>query len=126
MQLKERYNKSFRYWQDVNDSGWQGWFNSDVPADLAYPSEIEFLPDVVAEMLETGETYWYHPGWNRDLWDVLAQWTLQNQFIRVRLYAEWLLSTLPADPIDPDLGEQLRQAASGEFTQWLMLYEQSG
>ncbi|MBD1851023.1 hypothetical protein H6F87_13535 [Cyanobacteria bacterium FACHB-502] len=126
MQLKERYDKSFRYWQDMNEGSWQDWFNPNIPDALDYLPETEFLQDVVAEMLEAGETYWYHPGWNRDLWDVLAQWTFQKQLIRVRLYAEWLLSTLPADPIDPDLGNQLRQIASGEFAHLLMMYEQSG
>ncbi|WP_143467568.1 hypothetical protein [Leptolyngbya ohadii] len=123
MQIRERYDKSFLYWQDVNEGGWQDWFNPNLPVELVYGAETELLQDVVAQMLEAGETYWYHPGWNRDLWDVLAQWTQAQQFIRVRLYAQWLLTTLPDDPIDPDLAEQLKQIAKGEFTVLLQFQE---
>ena len=116
MQLKQRYENSFRYWQDKNDQGWQDWFNPDIPGDLAYPAETEFSDDIVSQMLDAGEVLWHHPGWIRDLWSLLQTWTEQNKLIRVRLYAEWLLVTLPSHPNDPQIAYLLTQLATGEFS----------
>lgn len=116
MQLKERYERSFSYWQDKNDGGWQDWFNPDIPDDLVYPAETEFAEDLVSEMLEAGETLWHHPGWIRDLWRLLQTWAEQDKLIRVRLYAQWLIATLPSSPCDPDIKGQLTQIANGEFS----------
>ena len=116
MQLIERYENSFRYWQDKNDGGWQDWFDPNIPGDLAYPAETEFTEDIVCQMLEAGEVLWHHPGWIRDLWARLTQWAEQDKLIRIRLYAQWLLSTLPIQPIDPEVANRLSQIANGEFS----------
>lgn len=115
MALKQRYEASFTYWQDKNDGGWQDWFNPDLPSDLAFPAETEFTSDVIGEMLDAGETYWNHPGWNRDLWSLLEEWAIVGQLIRVRLTATWLLATLPACPIDADMGDRLALLSQGDF-----------
>ncbi len=116
MQLKERYENNFRYWQDKNDAGWQDWFNPDIPGDLAYPAETEFAEDIIAQMLEAGETLWHHPGWMRDLWRLMGEWAEQDKLIRIRLYAQWLLTTIPSQPIDIHIASQLTQLATGNFS----------
>lgn len=115
MELKERYEASFKYWSDVNDGGWQDWFNPSLPADLVFPAETEFTSNVIAEMLESGETYWSHPGWIRDLWAVLKEWAMGGLLIRTRLFAQWLVSTLPEVLIDPDINQRLLLLANGRF-----------
>jgi len=115
MALKQRYEKSFDYWSDINDGGWQDWFNPDISAELAFPAETEFTANVITEMLNQGETHWSHPGWNRDLWALLEEWAIAGNLIRVRLTAQWLLSTLPCNPMDYDMGDRLLLLASGDF-----------
>jgi hypothetical protein len=110
-----RYEASFRYWLDINDGGWQDWFNPDLPADWVFPTETEFRSNVIAEMLEAGETYWSHPSWIRDVWTLLREWSLDGLLIRVRLFAQWLITTLPEMPLDPDLHQRLSLLATGEF-----------
>lgn len=115
MTLRQRYEKSFAYWADINEGGWQDWFNPMLPPELAFPPETEFTANVVVEMLEQGETYWSHPGWNRDLWALLEDWAIAGNLIRARLTAQWLLSTLPANPIDADIGDRLQLLSTGDF-----------
>lgn len=115
MALKQRYEKSFNYWSDINDGGWQDWFNPDIPSDLAFPSETEFTETVITEMLDQSETHWGHPGWNRDLWTLLEEWAIAGNLVRVRLTAQWLLATLSYNPIDCDMGDRLMLLADGDF-----------
>jgi hypothetical protein len=115
MALKQRYQKSFEFWSSVNDGGWQDWFNTDIPSELAFPSETEFTGNIISEMLDQGETHWSHPGWNRDLWALLEEWAIDGQLIRVRLTASWLLRTLPDDPIDGEMRDRLSLLSEGDF-----------
>jgi len=113
--LLTRYEQSSAYWTDHNDAGWQDWFNPDIPGTLAYPSDTEFVVDLIAEMLEVGETYWSRPVWIRDLWSLFVLWADEEKLIRIRLYAEWLLPTLPESPIDVEMAQNIRLLAKGEF-----------
>ena len=71
--------------------------------------------NVITEMMDQGETHWNHPGWNRDLWALLEEWAIAGNLIRVRLTAQWLLSTLPHNPVDYDMGDRLLLLSSGDF-----------
>jgi hypothetical protein len=115
MALKERYEKSFDFFSQANDGGWQDWFNPEIPSELAFPSDTEFPSDVITEMLDQGETYWNHPGWIRDLWTLLEEWGLSGQLVRLRLTADWLLTTIPANPLDGEMRDRLQLLAEGSF-----------
>ncbi len=97
---------------------WQDWFDPDIPDEEAWPwddAEVLALDDIAVKMLEAGETYWSHPGWIRDVWRSLEDWALSGSLIRVRLTAEWLLSTAPQQWLDDEMGDRLRGLVRGEF-----------
>jgi len=110
--LKTRFCEAFEIGMRMEDE-WAQWFDPSLPQTL--PDEYEYSPDVVIAMLDSGETYWSHPGWIQDIWRILDDWANAGKLIRLRLTAQWLLSTLPHDPIDGDLGERLYLLATGQF-----------
>ena len=108
---------SFRYelsYAATTQQDWASWFDSSAPEPEVDEPNFELSVDVARDMLERGETCWQHPGWWRDVQDVLYDWVLSGQLVRARLTAEWLVATL-ANPIDRELVEWLEAIACGDF-----------
>lgn len=113
---KTRYQRCFEYWERIQAGGFKDWFDPAIPSALLEADEQPAIYDLIPEMLEAGETYWSHPGWNQDIWRVLEFWAVDNgNLIRVRLTAQWLLSTLPIEPLDPEVRDRLQLLADGDF-----------
>ena len=94
---QERYAQAFNA---TTGEGWQDWFNPDIP-----PTDQEGVPQQLSvasaeAMLLSGEVYWSHPGWIRDVSDVLYDWAMAGSLIKVQPFADWLLKTLSNDPLD--------------------------
>lgn len=108
---RQAFNAAFEEWAEIEDGGWEDWFDPETP-----PTDLpEYTWDVVLRMIEAGETYWSHPGWIRELWETLSILARDGDLIRVRLTAEWLYSTLPENPLDPDANLRLALLATGHF-----------
>ena len=101
---------------------WELWFDADLDQEAleAVTAHVEALEatgyptDALEAMLEAGEVLWWCPAWVRDLREVFYGWLCHGQEIKARLVADWLLSTLPHDPIDPDTAQYLTLVASGD------------
>ena len=95
------------------------WFEDELPAEQeALLIELADNPDpltLTESMLLDGQTCWSHPGWSRDLRIVFEQWAHEGHLIKVRLVADWLLSTLPSDPLDSGIRAYLVSLSGGDF-----------
>lgn len=100
------------------DENWEDWFNPVIPSEISYPwanDEPVYSPDVAVKMLDDGVTYWTHPGWSKDVWQLLTDWANDGNLIRSRLTAAWLLGTIPDDYPDDELKANLGYLADGQF-----------
>jgi hypothetical protein len=89
------------------------WFEDDTPQEqLDLLDNLVVSRDVAESMLLSGEVNWSHPGWWPDIWQILRGWAKDGNLIRLRLVADWLLSTNPTG--DPDISTYLAQLAAGE------------
>lgn len=99
----------------VNDN-WESWFDPDIPEEEAYPSDLIQPMEAVEDMLEQGETLWWHVGWCHSLGTILSHWAWRAEdLIKLRLHCQWLADTLPVDPLDLDLAQRVRWIAEGKF-----------
>ncbi len=100
------------------DENWEDWFNPAIPSEISDPWGNQPIPlgvDVAVKMLDDGVTYWTHPGWSKDVWQLLNEWANDGNLIRVRLTAAWLLGTMPDDYADDELKAKLDYLADGQF-----------
>lgn len=113
MVTEAEFNQAFEESARINDGGWRDWFDPSIPpTDEPTP----YPPDLVAKMLEADQVLWYNPGWVRELWGHLKSEAVEKgRLVWVRLKAEWLLSTLPNAPVDPDTHEILSRLSEGQF-----------
>ncbi|MGG6242651.1 hypothetical protein ACQ4N7_28925 [Nodosilinea sp. AN01ver1] len=82
--------------------------------DSSNPACYQLAP----QMLESGEVLWGHIAWWGDVLDALKDMaTKPYGLVKVRLLADWLLGTLPANPQDPDVAPTLAALAKGEFSE---------
>jgi hypothetical protein len=101
---------------------WELWFDADLDQDTletvnAHLDALEatgYPTDILESMLEAGEVMWWCPAWVRDLREVFYGWLRHGKEIKARLIADWLLSTLPPDPIDPDTAQYIALVAAGD------------
>lgn len=109
---QERYGIAF---EETTEDDWQSWFDPDaLPASDDIPGELSV--ESAESMLLSGKVYWSHPGWIRDVGDVLWQWALDGQLVKVRLFADWLLETMSCDAlVDIEFFQCLTRLGSGDF-----------
>lgn len=89
------------------------WFEDDTPAEqLDLLENLVVAEDIAEAMLLSGEVCWSHPGWWADVWRVLETWAQGGHLIRLRLVAEWLLSTEPTG--DDEISIYLAKLANGQ------------
>lgn len=94
----------------------ESWFEDDTPQEqLTLLNNLVVSEDVAEKMLLEGETCWHHLGWWADVLRVLENWAQNGQLIKVKLIAQWLLSTLPPTTPDPDTPAVLHRLAEGQF-----------
>lgn len=104
-------------WQWELDEPWQDWFSDDANVRASSSDELPelLLTEAVGLMLETGETMWEHLGWVKQLINTFQGWMYDGFLIKARLLAEWALSTMPHDLIDPDVQPFLMAISHGQF-----------
>ncbi len=96
------------------------WFEADTPIEqLNRLDNLTYSGDIATAMLESGETLWTHLGWWRDVVEQFTTWAESGQLVRIKLTAQWLLSTLPPSPPDPDTRTFLEHLAAGHLLQVL-------
>ncbi|MBD2261050.1 hypothetical protein [Pseudanabaena sp. FACHB-2040] len=94
----------------------ESWFQEDTPQEqLDLLNNLVVSEDVARKMLLEGETCWHHLGWWSDVLRVLEDWAQKGKLIKVRLIAQWLLSTLPAATSNPDAASVLQKLSDGQF-----------
>lgn len=92
------------------------WFEDDTPQEqLDLLDSLVDTRKLIDAMLQSGETLWPHLGWGQEVFKVFREWAHDGQLVKVRLMAQWLLSTLPEAPLDPDSAVTLQQLAEGDF-----------
>lgn len=102
------YTEAF---ERFSEPDWKSWFDPDAPED----KEFVYTGSISEEMLERGETLWSHPGWVKDVMQILRDWAQDDRLIRVRLFAEWLLTTLPSSFVDTQVVKMLNDLSQGHF-----------
>lgn len=80
-------------------------------------SQVEYpnLHQAVVGLIESGETAWGVPEFEQNLFDILKWWTADGLFVRVQLFARWLLQTTD----DTETCRWLNDFARGEFWGYL-------
>jgi hypothetical protein len=73
------------------------------------------LHQAVAGLIESGETAWGVPEFERHLFDLLRWWVADGWLIRVQLFSRWLLETAE----DAESIRWLSDFAGGEFWDYL-------
>lgn len=92
------------------------WFEENTPQDqLDLLDTLVVAEDVAREMLLAGETCWHHLGWWCDVLRVLEDWAQHGRLIKVRLIAQWLLSTLPSSTPELNISSTLQKLSEGQF-----------
>lgn len=109
MITKERYLEVLEQNLSLDSDSWFDDSGEDIPDDFQYSGKAAI------ELIEQGETFWECPGWVADIAREFEHILFDNNLIRVRLTAEWLLQTIPEDVPDEDLAAKLRYLADGEF-----------
>lgn len=113
MTLTEQYTKAFAENCLLDPDS---WFENDTPAEqLELLDSLVASQDVAQAMLLNGEVNWQHIGWWKDAYQTLEDWARHGHLIKVRLVAEWLLSTLPERLSDPDCSIILHKLSNGNF-----------
>lgn len=111
--LTEQYGKAF---SDNCLLDPDSWFEDDTPLEqFELLDNLVVSSDVAESMLLSGETYWSHLGWWKDVYQTLKTWAQDGQLLKVQMIAQWLSQTLPDTPLDVDCSILLHQLASGDF-----------
>jgi hypothetical protein len=103
------YSEAF---DKFSEPDWESWFAADADDK---EEEFVYTGTIAEEMLEQGQTLWNHPGWIKDVAQILRDWAQDDRLIRVRLFSEWLISTLPVHFLDAEFAEFLSHLAQGQF-----------
>lgn len=93
-------------------------FSDDCPPEQAalWDSNSPAAYALAETMLLEGQPNWGHLGWWKDVLFTFERWQdTPLGLIKCRLIANWLLGTLPANPLDDDIAPKLEAIASGDF-----------
>lgn len=110
MSLVAKYTKAF---DDNCLLDPMSWFEYDTPQE-----QIDLLDnlvcsyDVAEEMIWSGQACWTHLGWWKDVRWIMERWANDGYLVKVRLVAEWLLST-HAGSLDTDILPTLTLLSQG-------------
>lgn len=113
--LISEYSKAF---EDELKLDFELAFSDECPPEQAalWESDKPACYQLAPMMLEAGVSNWGHLGWWKDILFTFQDWQdTPSGLIKCRLYAEWLLGTLPANHLDPDVAPKLEAIASGDF-----------
>jgi hypothetical protein len=78
-------------------------------------TEYPNLHQAVVGLIESGKTVWGVPEFEQNLFDVLKWWAADGLFVRVQLFARWLVQTTD----DAETRRWLSDFARGEFWEYL-------